>query len=85
MDMIIEENWAVSIERVQQFFTQQPDILQTPEGFEYADCRITLTGTQSTILGHWNMPRTWVRMEGSDEDVRAIHRRFYLRFLSAGG
>ena len=83
--MVKEENWAVSLRRVREFFAQQPDVSETPEGFRFQDCRITLTETQSTLLGHWDMPRTIVRIEGSDEAVLAIHRRFYLRFLSAGG
>jgi hypothetical protein len=36
-------------------------------------------------MGKWEIPRTQVIIEGTEDDVQIIHRRFFLRFLSAGG
>ena len=83
--MVLEENWGVPIGRIREFFSVQPDVTREGEDFVFGGCRIILTPISGHFLGPWEMPRTQVRMEGSQEDVRTIHRRFYLRFLSAGG
>ena len=85
MTVVIDENWGISIERIRYFFSQQPDILQTLDGFLYKDCHIILTEMHGQVMGKWDFTRTRVQMEGNDEDVKVIHHRFYLRFLSAGG
>ena len=83
--MVIDENWGVSIQRVREFFEVQPDVIQEEQDFRFGRCRITLTPVSGTLLGKWEMPRTRLQMEGPEEEVQIIHRRFYLRFLSAGG
>ena len=83
--MIIEENWAIEPKRVRAFFTEQPDSVEIPEGFSVGGCTVTLTETGGSLLGKWAMKRTSIRFEGEETEVREIHRRFFLRFLSAGG
>ena len=83
--MIKDENWGIPIARIQEFFSTQPDVTAEGDKFRFGNCRITLTAITGHFLGPWEMPRTQVRMEGPEEDVQTIHRRFYLRFLSAGG
>ena len=83
--MIKDENWGIPLVRIRDFFSAQPDVTEDGEDFLFGHCRITLTPSTGHFLGPWEMPRTQIRMEGPEEDVRIIHRRFYLRFLSAGG
>ena len=83
--MILDENWGIPMDRITAFFSGEPDVIHCGDDFLFGDCRITLTVLPGHRLGPWEMPLTRVRMEGPDEDVQTIHRRFYLRFLSAGG
>ena len=41
--MVIEENWGISIERMADFLSGQPEILRVQDGFVFRDCRILLT------------------------------------------
>ena len=83
--MVLEEDWGISPERIRQFFRMQPDITETPAGFQYGNCQISLISIQTQLLGKWPQTRTVVRMEGPETDVHLIHQRFFLQFLSAGG
>ena len=83
--MVIEENWGISIERMVDFLSGQPEILRVQDGFVFRDCRILLTALSHNALGKWPIPRTRVVITGSEDDAREIHRRLFLRFLSAGG
>ena len=82
--MIISENWAVSTARIETFLHEQPDVSYSEEQFKYRDCVIKLTPTMG-YLGDMKIPRTLVYMEGPKEQIEAIYKRFFLRFLSAGG
>ena len=83
--MVKEENWAIDPERVRAFFAEQPDVVISEDCFRIGGCQVTLTPFSGTLLGKWAMPRTLIRFEGDAEAVEAIYRRFFLRFLSAGG
>ena len=83
--MIIDENWGIPMDRIFGFFSGEPDVTNCGNLFLFGDCRITLTVLPGHNLGPWVIPLTRVQMEGPHEDVQTIHRRFYLRFLSAGG
>lgn len=41
--MIIEENWAISIERARRFWESQPDVTKDADGYCLSSCRITLS------------------------------------------
>ena len=49
--MGIDETWAISADRIALFFAQQPDVVRTPEGFAFRDCRIRLTPVSRKVLG----------------------------------
>ena len=83
--MILEENWAVDPNRVRAFFSQQPDAEKIPEGFIVDGCTVTLMEVEGTLLGKWKQLRTYIRIEGEDDAVSALYRRFFLTFVSAGG
>ena len=80
-----EENWAVEIGRIRAFFREQEDACEKDGGFICGNCRITLIQKEENAMGKWLLPRTLVIFEGEDDAVLSIHRRFFLRFLSAGG
>ena len=83
--MIIDENWAVDPERVRGFFEEFPNAEATQDGFLLDGCEIRLTPIDATLFGKWSMKRTGIRMEGPDDAANALYRKFFLRFLSAGG
>ena len=80
-----EEIWAISSEQAKTFFQQQPDVDETEKGFRFADCFVTVTALPPKGEGFWRMPQTKITMEGNEEDLNSIYRRFFLQFLSAGG
>ena len=80
-----EENWAVDEGRIRAFFSAQPDVTQTKDGFTFGSCQIRLIPVSGQLLGKWQQKRTIVIMEGPDDDTARIYKRFFLRFLSAGG
>ena len=81
--MVRQEDWAVSAHRIAAFFSQQSDVTAEGRGFRCGDCRIDLTPMNR--VKPWPMERTLLRLEGPEEQVQALYRRFFLRFLSAGG
>ena len=83
--MVLDENWGIPMDRIAGFFSGEPDVVKQGNIFLFQGCRIILTALPGHRLGPWEMPLTRVQMEGPDQDVHTIHRRFYLRFLSAGG
>jgi len=82
--MTVNENWAVSTARIQQFFSEQDDMSFEHGVYKFGDCTITLTPDTGSI-GAISVSRTQVCFEGPDEQVKDIYKRFFLRFLSAGG
>ena len=83
--MLIEENWAIDAERIREFFRCQDDVIESQNDFYYGSCRITLTPLPTTQNSIFAVSRTRVQMDGPEDDLQIIHRRFFLRFLSAGG
>ena len=81
--MYLRETWAVSTGRIIEFFERQADAEVTAEGIRCRNCRITLTELPSRELGPIEIPRTLVEMSG--DDTEQIYRRFFFRFISAGG
>ena len=80
-----EENWAIDPVRIHSFFQEQPDVVETTEGFVFGQCQIRLIPVSGQLLGKWQQQRTIVIIEGPDDDTARIYKRFFLRFLSAGG
>jgi len=83
--MRYDENWAIAPERIRAFFLQQPDVYEEGNAFRYRSCLITLESLSGKSMGKWEIKRTRIIIEGNAIDAQAIHHRFFLRFLSAGG
>ena len=83
--MIKEENWAIPAERIRAFFRQQADVAETEDGFVFRNCTIRLAPQSGQLLGKWQQHRTVITLDGPDADTEEICKRFFLRFLSAGG
>ena len=80
-----DENWAIDIGRIRAFFRQQVDVREEDNRFIFGSCTITLIPQCGNAMNKWTIPRTQIILEGNEDDVHAIHRHFFLRFLSAGG
>ena len=80
-----DENWAIQIDRIRAFFCEQADVHEENGRFIFGDCSIDLIPLSGCAMDRWLIPRTQIIFEGKDDDVQTIHRRFFLRFLSAGG
>lgn len=83
--MHYNENWAVDHTRATAFFDAQPDVRRTDNGYRYKNCFIAVTALAPNKQGIFSFPRTHLIIQGPDEEATAIHRRFFLHFLSAGG
>ena len=80
-----DENWAVDAARIRAFFREQADVQEERDIFIFNKCTVTLIPLSGNAMGKWQIPRTQIIFEGDEDDVQAIYRRFFLRFLSAGG
>ncbi len=84
--MQICETWSITAERIRAFFLSQNEIRhERDDRFSCASCEILLTPLPARQVGCFLYPQTRVEFTGSDEDTEAIHRRFVLQFISAGG
>lgn len=83
--MLLDENWAIGINRIREFFGSQNDVTGSGNEFYYKNCCITLISLPPSQSGIFSTARTQIRMDGPDADLQEIHHRFFLRFLSAGG
>ena len=77
--------WAVSSEKMEAFFRQQPDVTEAETMFHFGACRITITALPPRGEGFWTTPQTQICMEGPEQELEQIYHRFFLQFLSAGG
>lgn len=83
--MTIQEVWAIPLERTSEFFRKQPGVVPNQEGFTWQESRIILTKLPPRPMGPWPIPQTQIRIEGPEEQARAIYKRFFMTFVSAGG
>lgn len=80
-----DENWGIALARIDEFFSAQSDVARVGErSFLFGNARIELEELPEKRMASLRMARTRVMITG-DEDADKIYRRFYLRFLSAGG
>ena len=83
--MDYNETWGIEYSRAAAFFDGQTDVLCEAEGrYRYGEAEITLTRLPDKQLGSLHFARTELAIRGG-ADADEVHRRFYLRFLSAGG
>ncbi len=83
--MVVEETWGVPIERAEDFFLAQEDVITQENGFAFRSCQITLNVLEPGLSGKIPFPRTLLRIQGPNEEVKIIRRRFLIQFLTAGG
>ncbi len=81
----IEELWGISFDRIREFFLCQKDVIRTGENtFSFQQAVVTVVPLPNKTMGSMTIPQTRVTVAGG-EGAEEIHRRFELRFLSAGG
>jgi len=83
--MTIDENWAVSHGRIEEFFIDTVGAKKDGETLRSSSCEIRLEAVEALMLGRWPTVRTHIVMTGPEEELRPMYRRFFLRFVSAGG
>ena len=80
-----DETWGIAFPRVNEFFSTQNDVERTGDrSFRYGNATIDLDALPDKHMGSMIIAQTGVKIDGG-EDADEIHRRFYMRFLSAGG
>lgn len=79
------ELWAVESSRIADFFHNQQDVSHTAPGFQYGSCQIILEQLPLRKMGVLSLPQTRITFEGEESDLKKIYRRFFMRFVSAGG
>lgn len=84
MEKQINENWALSQRRIKEFFLAQKDVQPHDDDFTYKSCIVSFEPCPAEDKP-FAPERTRISFSGEAADVEEIHRRFFLRFLSAGG
>ena len=80
-----EEIWAIPSAQVKAFFQQQPDVTVLAQSFRFGVCFIAVAELPPRGDGFWRMPQTKITIEGPEDDLNKIYRRFFVQFISAGG
>ena len=82
----ITETWSITYERIDAFFSGLEDVRAEEDGrYLFGRCEICLTPLPPRPMGRFQFPQTRVAFDGPEEETAAIHRRFVLQFISAGG
>ena len=83
--MNYDEIWGIEVSRVRDFFEQQSDVSYVSEDkFAFRGARISIEALEDRHLGSLHFARTHIKITGG-ADSEEIHRRIYIRFMSAGG
>ncbi len=84
--MRICEIWGITPERIREYLREEEALTMTePDCYSDGHITISLNVLPPRILGSFSFPQTKVEFEGSDKETERLHRRFVLRFISAGG
>ena len=84
--MEYNEIWAVDAARIKSFFLSLKDAGLKDEGMiSCGECSVRLTPLPAHPVGPVDVPRTKVEITGEDAAAEELYRRFFLRFISAGG
>lgn len=85
------ENWAVSVERMTDFFHKEYGVVFFI-ATGHSEYRTTINSTTVTLRplpdnGVLIVPihRTEITIEGPEDEATQIHHKFMMNFLSAGG
>lgn len=68
-----DEIWAVPAERILAFFSSAA----------VGECEVKVEVMEERMVGSFSFPQTRVMISG--EGAEALHRKFVLNFISAGG
>ena len=83
--MNYDEIWGIAFYRVSEYFSAQGDVEKMSAcTFRYGDAAVELEALPDKHIGSMIIAQTRVKITGC-ADADEIHRRFYMRFLSAGG
>ena len=83
--MNYSELWGIPFSRISEYFSAQNDVETISDrAFRYKDADIELEKLPDKHLGSMIIAQTRVNITGGAE-ADDIHKRFYMRFLSAGG
>ena len=86
VNLQISQIWSISADRINAFFQQQNDVLQNEDTcYSCGNCEIRITVLPRRNVGRFSFPQTQVDFNGPEQDAVAIHQRFVLQFISAGG
>ena len=89
--MEYKEAWAVDIARIERFFLSLENAERgnaEEEGgslIRCGACSVKLSPLPQHPVGPVAVPRTLVEISGPDAAAGELYRRFFLRFISAGG
>ena len=84
--MRICETWGIPPERIREYLCREEKLRITePDRYSDGAVTISLKASPPRVLGSFAFPQTQVTFEGSDRETESLHRRFVLRFISAGG
>jgi hypothetical protein len=83
--MIYDETWGIQFPRIREYFLEQSGVTELSETeYSYLGASISLQPLPPRQMGSVHIARTRVVISG-ESDADDIHRRFFMRFLSAGG
>ena len=81
-----QETWSLPLQRIEEYLLSQNGMEKIGENhYRFGTCDIVLTALPHGAIGPIPVPRTLVEFAGEGKDTQIIHRRFTLRFVSAGG
>ena len=84
--MKYDETWAVDITRIERFFLSMENAEKTAgDLIRCCKCSVKLTALSGHAVGPVEVPRTRVEITGEEAAAKELYRRFFLRFISAGG
>lgn len=84
--MVIQEIWSIPLKRIADYLFEQEGFRRVDEAhYLYAGGEIRITVLENCFFGPIEVSRTQVTFCGEDEITKSVHRRFVLKFLSAGG
>ena len=84
--MVIDEEWRVKTERIEEFFEGLPGTVKCGPGFyKNGSCEIRTSALTEHRIGTLSIPNTRVQISGDDTETELIYKKFFHTFISAGG
>ena len=84
--MTIQENWALSMARIEEYLQSLEEAWQiSASQYQIGGCELSLQELVESRVGSYAFPRTLVTFSGEEEAVTRFHRQFMVRFLTLGG